>query len=278
MASDSAEMTWSGDASASTVGRLCLYLQGGFFGGLALLLAALIALVALRSVRTGEYGTLALVSLLALVGGPFSLLYLLPVVTDAEARRSLSAELPDYDRLGRSAMVLAAILGAIGIAATFYAGSWVLFAAFLLVPMLSFGFAGTLNADGALDAASGTLVVHDAETDLDAVAGLRRLDVIDHAVLWLTYAGPNDLGRPRLVVVPRPVADAVVTAVPEDPTESEASRSSAERAALVGTAAVFLGLAAVLVAVGRETENAAALYAFAAMPGSVGGLLLYLAA
>ncbi|WP_256391115.1 hypothetical protein [Natronoarchaeum rubrum] len=278
MASESAEMTWSGDASTSTVGRLCLYLQVGFFGGLALLLAALIALVALRSVRTGEYGVLALVALLALVGGPFSMLYLLPVVTDADARRSLSKDLPRYRRLVRWRIALAAVIGAGGILAAVYSGSWVLLGALLLIPTVSFGVAGSLDVDGALDAAAGELVVQGRAVDLDAVADHRRIDVGDYAVLWLSYAGPNDLGRPRLVVVPGSVADAAVAAVPEDPDESEASHPPAERAALVGTAAVFLGLAAVLVAIGRGTENAAALYAFAAMPGSVGGLLLYLAA
>src|SRR6056297_381587 len=278
MASESAEMTWSGDASTSTVGRLCLYLQVGFFGGLALLLAALIALVALRSVRTGEYGVLALVTLLALVGGPFSLLYLLPVVTDADARRSLSKDLPRYRRLVRWRIALAAVIGAGGILAAVYSGSWVLLGALLLIPTVSFGVAGSLDVDGALDAAAGELVVQGRAVDLDAVADHRRIDVGDYAVLWLSYAGPNDLGRPRLVVVPRSVADAAVAAVPEEPPEHDGSRPTAERAALVGTAAVFLGLAAVLVAVGRGTEDAAALYAFAAMPGSVGALLVYLAA
>lgn len=275
--SDPAERAWSGDASASTVGRLCLYLQVGFFGGLALLLAALIGLLAAQSVRTGEYGVLALVALLALVGGPFSLLYLLPVVTDADARQSLSADLPQYHRLARWKIALAAVLGAGGILAAVYAGTWALLAAFLLVPAVSFGVAGTLDADGALDTTAGTLVVQDREVDLDAIADHRRIDLGSHAVLALTYAGPNDLDRPKVVVVPRSVADAAIAAVPEDPSASEDPRPPAERAALIGTAAVFLGLAAVLVAVGRGTENAAALYAFAAMPGSVGALLVYLA-
>ncbi len=278
MASESAEMTWSGDASTSTVGRLCLYLQVGFFGGLALLLAALISLVALRSVRTGEYGVLALVALLALVGGPFSMLYLLPVVTDADARRSLSEDLPRYRRLVRWRIALAAVIGAGGILAAVYSGSWVLLGALLLVPVISFGVAGSLDVDGALDAAAGELVVQGRAVDLDAVADHRRIDVGDYTVLWLSYAGPNDLGRPRLIVVPRSVADAAVAAVPEESTERDDSRPPVERAALIGTAAVFLGLAAVLAVVGHGTENAAALYAFAAMPGSVGALLVYLAA
>jgi len=275
---DTAEVAWSGDASASTVGRLCLYLQVGLFGGLALLLASLIGLLGVRSIRTGEYGVLALVALLALVGGPFSVLYLLPVVTDPDARRSLSEDLPEYHRLDRWKLVLAAVLGAAGILAAVYAGSWLTLGALLLVPTVSFGVAGTLDADGALDAAAGTLVVQDREVDLDAVADHRRIDVGGHAVLWLSHAGPNELDRPRLLVVPRSVADAAVAAIPETTGASGEHRPPAERAALIGTALVFLGLAAVLVAVGRGTENAAALYAFAAMPGSVGALLVYLAA
>jgi len=278
MTGESAEMTWSGDAAASPMGRLCLYLQVAFFGGLALLLAALVGVVTVRSVRTGEYGVLALVALLALVGGPFSLLYLLPVVTDADARRSLSEDLPRYHRLARWKLALAAVLGAAGILAAVYAGSWAILGAFLLVPAVSFGVAGTLDADGELDAAAGTLVVQNREADLDAVADHRRIDVGDHAALLLSYAGPNDLDRPRLVVVPRSVADAAVAAVPENSTSDVTARPAAERAALVGTAAVFLGLAAVLVVLGAGSENAVALYAFAAMPGLIGALLLYLAA
>lgn len=272
------ELTWSGDASASTVGRGCLYLQVGFFGGLTLLLAALVALVAVRSIRTGEYGVLALVALLALVGGPFSLLYLLPVLADADARRSLSEDLPRYHRLERWKMALAAVLGAVGILAATVAGPWALLAAFLLVPLVSFGVAGSIDTDGALDAAAGTLVAQDRAVDLDAVTGYRRIDAGKHAVLWLSYAGPNELDQPRLVVVPKSIADAAIAAVPDEPPERDDSRPASERVALIGTAAVFLGLAAVLVAIGYGTENAVALYAFAAMPGSVGALLIYLAA
>jgi len=88
--SDSAVTSWSGDAAASRLGRLCLYAQVAFFGGLALVVAAAFALFALRSVQTGAYGQLALVALLALVGGPYSLLYLLPLLTDDDSTGAAS--------------------------------------------------------------------------------------------------------------------------------------------------------------------------------------------
>ncbi|SNZ04356.1 hypothetical protein SAMN06269185_0533 [Natronoarchaeum philippinense] len=269
--------TWQGDATVSTVGRLCLYLQVAFFGGLVVVLAALVALLAVRSIRTGEFGVLALVTLLALVGGPFSLLYLLPVVSDRDARRSLSADLPQYGDLNRAAMMLAAVLGSVGILSAVYAGSWALLLAIMLVPAVTSSVAGMIDADGTLDATAGRLVVQDREVDLDAVADVRRIDLHGYAALWLSYPGPNDLDQPRLIAVPSAVADAAVAAVPDEPVEAEDRRPPVERIALVGTAAIFLGLAAVLAVVGHGTENAVALYALASMPGLFGVLVLYLA-
>jgi hypothetical protein len=275
--SDSAVTSWSGDAAASRLGRLCLYAQVAFFGGLALVVAAAFALFALRSVQTGAYGQLALVALLALVGGPYSLLYLLPLLTDDDSRQSLTAELPDYGRLHWGGVAAATLLGAVSIVLAIGLGSMALLAAFLFVPAITFGVAGTLDSRGELDPDRRTLVYGDRDVGLGAVTGWRRCDAGGYTFLWLSYAGPNDLDQPRLVVLPRPAADAAIGVIPEEPAQPTTSQSTAERTALVATALVFLGLAAVLVAVGRGHEDAVALFAFAAMPGGLGVLLLYLA-
>jgi len=101
MTDHSDAVTWSRSASASTLGRLCQYLQVGFFGGMTLLVVALGAAGLALSAVNGAYGRLALFVLLLLIGGPFSLLYLLPLVDDETVRSSIRtwADRTGYDRL-----------------------------------------------------------------------------------------------------------------------------------------------------------------------------------
>lgn len=275
-------MTESGGARSrgdapSTAERLGPYLLVALVGGAALLVVVLLALGVAFAVRDGEYGPIALVVLLALVGGPFSLLYLLPAVADPESRAELAEGMPRYERLDAGKAAAAAVLGAASLAVAFAVDPR------LLAALLALAFVGGLAAslvaaEWSFDAEERTLTYQGAEGDLDAVTGCRRVDLRGRAVLWPSYADPNDLDdRPRLVVLPSAVADDVLAAVSDEPADAE-SRPRAERAALLGAGLVFLGLAAGFVAIARGSEDAAALYWLAAFPGFFGALLLYMAA
>ncbi|MDS0475945.1 hypothetical protein [Natrinema sp. 1APR25-10V2] len=89
MADRSDAITWTRRTSESTLGRVCQYLQVGFFGGMALLVVALGVAALVLSAANGAYEQFALLVLVLLIGGPFSLLYLLPLVDDETARSSV---------------------------------------------------------------------------------------------------------------------------------------------------------------------------------------------
>ena len=269
----------SSAASPSTIERLCLYLQVGVVGGaMALLVVLLLAIAAGAAVGDGEYRWLALAVLLLLVGGPFSLLYLLPVATEPEARAELTEGMPGYEHLSAREAAVAVALGAVAIAAAVAVDPWAL-AGLLALVFLASLLASLHDPDWSFDAEERTLTYHGGDGDLDAVTDHRRLDVRGRALLWLSYAGPNEVGRPRLLVLPSAVADDVLAVVPEEPPEEEETRPADERVAIAGTGLLFLALAAGLAALARESARAdsAALVVFAGTPALIGALLLYLA-
>ncbi len=94
-------ITWTRRASESTRGRFCQYLQVGFFGGMTLLVVTLGVAALVLSAANGAYGRLGLLVLLLLIGGPFSSLYLLPLVDDETGRSSVGAD-PGTTGSGRS--------------------------------------------------------------------------------------------------------------------------------------------------------------------------------
>ncbi|QCS44047.1 hypothetical protein [Natrinema versiforme] len=116
-------VTWSRSASASTAGRLCRYVQVGFFGGLAVLVAGFVVMGVVLSVASGAYEGLAVFALLLLIGGPFSLLYLLPLLEDRTAQSAVGDWMvrAGYDRLSLSRLATSVLVGALAgaVGATF---------------------------------------------------------------------------------------------------------------------------------------------------------------
>lgn len=74
------QVEWRIDAANSRAIRASTYVWIGLFGGGLLLLFGLISLFAIGSAIAGEYVIAVLIVLLFLVGGPVSLLYLLPAI------------------------------------------------------------------------------------------------------------------------------------------------------------------------------------------------------
>ncbi|MFB1066762.1 hypothetical protein [Natrinema sp. H-ect4] len=108
-------ITWSRTVSSSKVGRFCLYLLVGLFGGVAALPVLFFLLSIVTLIGVGNYRLLAVVVLFTLIGGPFSLLYLLPLLLDREQRPLLGGVLDraGYDRLGKPQLAASAIFGAL---------------------------------------------------------------------------------------------------------------------------------------------------------------------
>ena len=269
-------VSWSHGPADSAVARLFCYLQVAVLGGMALVFAGAFAGLYALTILSGNYRLLALLVLLTLVGGPVSLLYLLPLITDPDQRPPMPEEWREFRHLNVVGTVVAAVLGAVVIVAAFAAGPPLLWAAFLVIPFVA--FAGrALASDGAFDPQAGTLAYADSEIDLDDVTGVKRTDVTDYAVVRLSHdAG---LGTPGLLVLPRTAADAVVPALERaaesaDPAESG---SLALTATLVALGLGSLAGAAGLASVARTADQPAILHWAALLAGLFGVLFLWIA-
>jgi hypothetical protein len=153
-----------------------------------------------------------LVVLLALVGGPFSLLYLLPMVRDPDQRPALYPEGTERRILTRE-RVLAGVVGAV-----------VLTVAFRVEPLLDGGLfvAGALaglvavlrSTRGRIDPEAGVLVTGEREWDLSRMTDytVRRLGPF--AIVSLDPSGPGRIGTvPSRIAVPVPVLDDATAAL-----------------------------------------------------------------
>jgi hypothetical protein len=244
----SGAVEWRHDATTEPWLRVALLTGGALlYGAFTLLLAA--ALAALVWVLWRGSWTLRLVVVvLALVGGPFSLLYLVPAFTDPEGRPSFGVEGVERPLTRRGRVTLGV------------AGAAVLGGALWLSPALAAGLAGlaalagvtylAFATRGRLDPATATLETPTREFDLGRVTGYRARRV--GPVAFVTLRTPNRPGQfvtPSLVRVPVTRLDGVADAL-------EAVAAGAEREARAGrdpnpaVRGVSVGLAVLFLAVG----------------------------
>jgi len=203
---------WRHDATTEPWLRVALLTGGALlYGVFALLLAAALAALVLVLWR-GSWTLRALVVVLALVGGPFSLLYLVPAFADPEGRPSFGIEGVERALTRR---------GRVGIGV---GGAAVLGGALWLSPALAAGLAGlaalagvtylTFATRGRLDPATATLKTRTREFDLGRVTDYRVRRV--GPVAFVTLRTPNRPGQfvtPSLVRVPVASLDGVTGAL-----------------------------------------------------------------
>ncbi|WP_254522065.1 hypothetical protein [Natrinema caseinilyticum] len=203
-------VTWSRRASASTVGRCCLYLQVGFVGGITLLVIVLVVAALGLTAVDGAYGQLALLVLFLLIGGPFSLLYVLPLVDDDTARSSIRTwtDRAGYDRLRPLPAAVSVLAGAVTIVGSGAVSPVALLALFLSI--LAGTSIGTqlVTSWGEIDPEAGTVRVNDQSFGLEELAavGVHRLPGTGTVVLRLSYATKTrGVTAPGYVSMPRDV-------------------------------------------------------------------------
>lgn len=238
---------WRHDATTEPWLRVALVVGGALvYGAFALLLAAAVTALALVLWR-GSWTLRALVVVLALVGGPVSLLYLVPAFADPDGRPSFGVEGVErpLTRRGRVA------LGLVGAAA--------LGGALWLSPALAAGLAGLAGlagvsylafaTEGRLDPATATLETPTREFGLGRVTGYRVRRV--GPVAFVTLQTPNRPGQfvtPSLVRVPTDrlsaATDALDAVVAEAEREPPGGRepNPAVRWVAAGLALLFLGV------------------------------------
>ena len=215
------------------------HLQAGVVLAFALLVGGFGAFLLAESVLGRSNETLLVVVVLALVGGPFSLLYVL-VAADAGSARERELFTPDLSWL-RLRWLLPGLLAGVGL----LLGLFVLVGPLLLV-VLPLGLFALVSAVGArytvgrLDPESRTVAFYTGKLareyaeanpavaagdetpafddddrnrrrgDLAPLAGVDRYRVGSYVVLRLRYHDRDWLGnRPRLLVVPGDAADSV---------------------------------------------------------------------
>lgn len=276
MSSSGATWSW-GPADSRTI-RALLYSQYGFFGGLAFLILAGVGYRLLRSVGSGEPNLVVLLGVL-IVGW-----FLARTAAVEWAGRSTLREtrpFGEFYRVSRARWdATAAVLGAVVhyLLFAYSPTAWAL--GFLLgVPAALVG-ARFLSSEGELDRDARTLTYQGTDVDLNAVAAVRRFTVGERTILWLSFVrSRGDVSTPRLLVVPTRLADAVQDAF-ETSTAREVESAATERttrAALLGGALGFLGVAVGIGAVLARNEGPVAAVVLSGVFVCFGLLFLWLA-
>lgn len=182
-------------------------LVGGYLAYFGSAAAALVV-----ALRAGGPAIWLLVAVLALVGGPFSLLYLLPVIRDPAQRRGLvfsgrERRVPLREWLAAGA-VGAVVLGAIAFASPFLAGA--LFACGALAGLV----AVLCSTRGTIDPGTATATRGQREWDLSRVTGYDTRRFGPLVLVAVEAAGPGRFGAvPSRIAVPESVADDVTDAL-----------------------------------------------------------------
>lgn len=193
---------WDAARSQSHVRTFARYAVLGLFGGFLIAITLAAAAIAVGAITAGRYDIPAFIALLALVGGPLSLLYLWPMITDPEQRPPLPMlEWRPQPRLLAASIIIGAAFS-VG-TSLFVDGGHLLVLAVWFTLLFVVSFTGT---SGRIDPGTDTLSVERRTGTLSAVSSVRRLDLWSWTVFLLTYT-PAPAGAPRIVVVPADVAD-----------------------------------------------------------------------
>jgi hypothetical protein len=278
-------VTWGVDPTDTTFGRLCAYGLVGLFGGFGLLAVGVVAFALVAAVTSADPGTLAVVVVLALVGGPVSVLGLVSFL-DADQRPD---DLHFRDRfdvgdLHLLGIVTSVLLGAAGIAASVASGS--VLAAYPLVGVLFVVTMGLAvgGPNGRVDRDAGTLTVDGNAHPLADLSSVRALEVGGLVVVTTRFvARPGGRDAPFLLTIPvdayEQVRGALDAGVAADSTV-DTPRSRTDRVAIAAAGVGSLTLAVALVALGATSsvDGAGVLYFVASFPTLFGVLLLALAA
>lgn len=198
---------WRANTESSRSRQVALYAVLGGFGGALLGILLGLFTVVVRSIQQGDFGLPALLLLLlfALVGGPLSLVYLWPMLTDPDLRPPLPAEYgswrPDYRWLAIALVATTLLAGGITLSVR---GGHLLVAACWFALCFALSLTGTT---GHIAPSTDTISVGGQTAALSAITRVRRLDLPGaYSLFLLGYQAPV-AAAPRLLVIPGDAAD-----------------------------------------------------------------------
>lgn len=247
------QISWSIRPETSRTVQVCFYGAFGLLGGWGFLAVTSIALVVATQAVHGEFWLLALAVLFILIGGPLSVLYLWPLLTDPRQRPTRAQLVPagvTPRRLGGVSLLSAIVL--VGAAWLDPLGPFLVVGSGVVV-LLPVG--AMLQSEGEIDPTERTLTTGDHTVALDTLTGVRRVSAGGLTVHWLSYAaGTASVPTPRLLVLPTPTARTaretlergIDHAVPET---TQSASNQLVQATLGGIGIGFLGGAILLLVI-----------------------------
>lgn len=234
---------WRYDHTTEPWLRKALMIGAGVvFGAYTVFLGLALSAIALVLVE-GSLGLRLLVVLLSLVGGPFSLLYLLPLARDRD-------QWPQFGPSGREPLLSIRGKALLGMAGGLVLGGCLLvdprLAGGVFLAGLAAGVTGTVcSSRGTLDPETGTLNGRYREWDLTGVSGYRTLKIGAVVFIRLRDSGPGSHARvPTVLVLPRRV-EAQFTAALETIISSHESPDCRDPNPVVRVVASLLAVASV---------------------------------
>lgn len=205
----STEREWYYDASTSPLNRLIAHLPVAGIGGVFILVLGAVIGYTVTNPQILSTPSILLVILLLLVGGPFSLVYLWPMLTDPKQRPSTSefAGAEGFPFTLRS-VSMAALLGSVGILAAVLIGVpfnvvyWIV-VAFVFSPLL----VALLTTHGKLT--EDELVINRTSIPLDRVKRFRSIRIRSLVFVWVSYVPRSGVFLPRFFTVTDAAAESV---------------------------------------------------------------------
>lgn len=275
MPSPSTPTEWYYDASTSRLLRLVAHLPPAGIGGALILVIGVAAAAVATNPRILLSAPALLFALLLVIGGPMSLAYLWPMLTDPDQRPS-AAEFAGGEGVPFSleSVGTAAVSGAVVIAGLVALGVSPGVVYRLVVGcVLSSILVAVATTHGELDGDG--LTLNRTDVPIARVAAVRSVRVRGFVVAWISYARRSGLLLPRVAVIPEEEAAAALSAleagIGSDPGVEPPDR--AVQAVVIAAGALFVGVAALAYA--SVDDPAVRLYV-AAVIGGLGAFVCLL--
>lgn len=279
---------WRIDAANSRWIRGCVYSWIGLFGGGMVLLFGLVLAYAVGAARAGSYGPPLVILLMLLVGGPFSLLYLLPAIRSGSftplSQFVLDPATDPDESLGEryarafSWRVAAGSIGAhVVLLLALTIGEPRLLAGYVALQFLLLVVTSGFVAWGRIDPDVPAFEYGFKTVPLEAVKYTRRLSIGTVTCCWITYQdGAKTIAAPSWIVFTPDAVRAFETALENVEQSSVEPRSSSKLLSLLAGAIGigFFGFAALLWML-ADVDPGMALYVTGIF-GSIGAFFVWI--